>query len=691
MERHTLPRPGNRGRIEAPPLILGALAFWIPAFLEAQFSPPRLVSDAASNAQQLAMGIDAANNVYLSSVVDEQIRVKVIGPGVDADAPIPAEASAQGDPDFATNIAGTTYLVFSQVEAASPEEGREIYLTANVGGQFSAPRPLTENRVDDHAPRLALDVDGEPHVAWVQQVGETARVFYAVAREGQSVSAGPVAEGDYPQLFVDEEGVAHVVYSRRNDLLYNSNRGGAWQNERSVTTTPFDPESSPGLGGDRAGNLVVAFESRNSLYVALKPAAGDFRAARLLDTGGILDPRLRVRERGQVALVYAKRGDVFFIQGQPAALDLPRQITSTPDVESLPSLEVDGLGSLHVGFLRDGNAYYTSNAAAPVAELAADPVRGEAPLEVQFSDLSSGGIQVWEWDFGDGSTSTEQNPTHQYLQPGKYTVKLRVVAPGAREASVTKEDLIFVQDPFNTLRIQDQVVVPGQQEVWFPVLASHREPIAAFQLLGTYDPNFLRLLRFDQTFSAIFPLEPEFFEAHDRGTYFEVGCAFEFEPPIEPEQQYLGPGTNQTILNLVFDVTEDAPQGATTQVELLNNRALSPIANIFTINRFTRLPVLQGANVEILLGPPFPGFFVRGDADGNREVDITDAIRILSYLFSGGQRPVCLDAADVNDTGDVDISGAISILGYLFLGGAAPAVPFPLPGADPSRGDPWEC
>lgn len=49
--------------------------------------------------------------------------------------------------------------------------------------------------------------------------------------------------------------------------------------------------------------------------------------------------------------------------------------------------------------------------------------------EVQFNDVStsSSGIEAWLWDFGDETTSTEQNPTHIYTEPGNYTATLQVV------------------------------------------------------------------------------------------------------------------------------------------------------------------------------------------------------------------------------------------------------------------------
>jgi PKD repeat protein len=46
--------------------------------------------------------------------------------------------------------------------------------------------------------------------------------------------------------------------------------------------------------------------------------------------------------------------------------------------------------------------------------------------EIQFTDLTAGSPTTWAWDFGDGSTSTDQNPAHTYMAAGSYTVTLSV-------------------------------------------------------------------------------------------------------------------------------------------------------------------------------------------------------------------------------------------------------------------------
>jgi len=59
----------------------------------------------------------------------------------------------------------------------------------------------------------------------------------------------------------------------------------------------------------------------------------------------------------------------------------------------------------------------------PVANFSSDVTEGFVPLSVQFSDLSKDAAG-WNWDFGDGTTSTEQNPVHVYTAVGKYAVTL---------------------------------------------------------------------------------------------------------------------------------------------------------------------------------------------------------------------------------------------------------------------------
>ena len=60
----------------------------------------------------------------------------------------------------------------------------------------------------------------------------------------------------------------------------------------------------------------------------------------------------------------------------------------------------------------------------PTAAFSHSPDPPDAGQQVQFTDLSSDDTNSWYWDFGDGSDSVEQNPTHTYAAEGTYTVSL---------------------------------------------------------------------------------------------------------------------------------------------------------------------------------------------------------------------------------------------------------------------------
>jgi len=75
----------------------------------------------------------------------------------------------------------------------------------------------------------------------------------------------------------------------------------------------------------------------------------------------------------------------------------------------------------------------------PAANFTASPTSGKIPLKVTFTDTSTGIPAKWIWDFGDGSKSYLQNPTHKYSKAGIYTVNLTVKnAKGSNTATKTE-------------------------------------------------------------------------------------------------------------------------------------------------------------------------------------------------------------------------------------------------------------
>jgi hypothetical protein len=87
----------------------------------------------------------------------------------------------------------------------------------------------------------------------------------------------------------------------------------------------------------------------------------------------------------------------------------------------------------------------------PVADFSGTPTSGFAPLTVQFNDLSTGFVNpvTYLWDFGDGSTSTERNPSHTYTAdtPENNTVTLNVTGNYGQKDSMIKSGYITIETP----------------------------------------------------------------------------------------------------------------------------------------------------------------------------------------------------------------------------------------------------
>ena len=80
--------------------------------------------------------------------------------------------------------------------------------------------------------------------------------------------------------------------------------------------------------------------------------------------------------------------------------------------------------------------------------------------------------------------------------------------------------------------------------------------------------------------------------------------------------------------------------------------------------------------------------FLRGDTNGDGDLDLSDVIIVLQYLFQGRARVVCEKAADYDDSGELDIADGIGLLNYLFMGGrVAPPPGVSVPGIDPTPDD----
>jgi PKD repeat protein len=81
----------------------------------------------------------------------------------------------------------------------------------------------------------------------------------------------------------------------------------------------------------------------------------------------------------------------------------------------------------------------------PTAAFTATQTSWASPYNMTFADKSTGTCFVYNWDFGDGSTSNDQNPVHSYAAAGKYNVTLQALGFG--ENTITKVVTVAASKP----------------------------------------------------------------------------------------------------------------------------------------------------------------------------------------------------------------------------------------------------
>lgn len=86
--------------------------------------------------------------------------------------------------------------------------------------------------------------------------------------------------------------------------------------------------------------------------------------------------------------------------------------------------------------------------ASVVADFAANPTEGEAPLLVQFTDNSTGTVTSWLWEFGDATYATTQNATHNYTVSAVYPVNLTVTGANSSISNITKPITVYPNASF---------------------------------------------------------------------------------------------------------------------------------------------------------------------------------------------------------------------------------------------------
>ncbi len=155
--------------------------------------------------------------------------------------------------------------------------------------------------------------------------------------------------------------------------------------------------------------------------------------------------------------------------------------------------EIHGEFEVYLKAVSDENPNYSAmvpislrSANPPTVDFSASVTAGDAPLEVEFTSVTTNGVTAWDWDFDDGTQDSGESVTHVFLEPGLYTIRLTVDAPGGT-AEETK--VAYIQVNGGTAPLVDFFALENPVSHWDVATLN---PIIIGEV-DTYEWNFAGL------------------------------------------------------------------------------------------------------------------------------------------------------------------------------------------------------
>ncbi len=310
------------------------------------------------------------------------------------------------------------------------------------------------------------------------------------------------------------------------------------------------------------------------------------------------------------------------------------------------------LGKLGTGRLNVGNAL----AALPHAEFEADVKTGNVPLEVNFTDLTAGSPSAWEWDFGDGGSSFDQNTIHTYTAPGLYQVSLSAdVGHALGDGLEIKPHYIWAHA--DTIRIDTMDANPGETAL-VPVYLNNTQQVKsiqfAFKLTGISGAQPV------PPYATVSGTRADYFESVQLNAYdgFFGRYSILLESSAEGESQYLTADTG-VVMYLHISI----PSGAEGELAIDTVTASGKNPEISTIWG-DYFPCFEPGILNV-------GGCAHGDVTCDGTINVSDLTGLVAFLFSSGD-PVDANGGDVNGDGTINVNDVTYLVAYLFSGGPPP-------------------
>lgn len=210
-----------------------------------------------------------------------------------------------------------------------------------------------------------------------------------------------------------------------------------------------------------------------------------------------------VNEKGQTYVVSAspvRWSKSFILNGVDAkigveALKALKEAIDDPTIDDVYAID-EATGEVPYFVIKD-------NKCTKSVDFSAEPLTGYSPMNVQFTGTATFDVVDWNWDLGDGNTSSEKDPVHLYTNPGIYTIRLVGKDAEGNEKENIKysyikvrsfaADFSFAPDPATTgeiVQFRDKSIGKPTSWLWNfgdGSISSVQSPNHVYYLPGTYN------------------------------------------------------------------------------------------------------------------------------------------------------------------------------------------------------------
>jgi PKD repeat protein len=287
----------------------------------------------------------------------------------------------------------------------------------------------------------------------------------------------------------------------------------------------------------------------------------------------------------------------------------------------------------------------------PVANFTSNVTSGPAPLSVQFTDLSKYTTE-WNWDFGDGDSSTLQNPVHTYVTKGTYTITLTA----SNENGTDSKSATIIVTPINAVNISF-----NPQIVELHPVSSQNVQIMVDKVPAGLSGYNVTISISDSTIAEINAVSfPSWAQLPKNST---LPSSSVWIKAADLNKQ-INPGDTNVLLGTI---TVKGKQAGTSDINIVSTAIDNDNGSIVN-------PVVNKGMISVTPMKPYPPYTVPPtdpnhdglyeDINGNGRLDFDDVVAYYDYMdWIPGNEPVAL--FDYNKNGLIDFDDVVKLYDLL--------------------------